>query len=194
MRVKGASGEEILRGLLAAEAVLERAGITASRQAAEGMFALEGWDISGFPDDGQPTEKEDKAAQIWMEAQLAALEACCAGWSAEKRPAAADLELPTDPEAQLADRAIALAKLRALTEAEDGNGEFMDSAAGTLAWSVAAALDEFLARDLVSDVTVAFTTLALAGFHPDEPIEPKRKAVLDAIEALEKAIEKPTAQ
>ncbi|MER8944489.1 hypothetical protein [Mesorhizobium sp. M0701] len=45
-----------------------------------------------------------------------------------------------------------------------------------------------------SRVTVAFTTLALAGFHPDEPIEPKRKAVLDAIEALEKATEKPTAK
>ncbi|MER9236907.1 hypothetical protein NKI56_33790 [Mesorhizobium sp. M0622] len=56
LRVKGASREEISRGVLAAEAVLERAGITAE-EAAEGMFALEGWDISGFPEDGQAADR-----------------------------------------------------------------------------------------------------------------------------------------
>jgi hypothetical protein len=34
-------------------------------------------------------------------------------------------------------------------------------------------------------VTVAYSPLAGAQFTPDEPIEPKRQAVLDAIDALE---------
>ncbi|RAZ72442.1 hypothetical protein [Mesorhizobium atlanticum] len=45
--------------------------------------------------------------------------------------------------------------------------------------------DSSKAQQLVSAVTVAYTSLSLAGFHPDEAIEPKRQAVLDAIDALE---------
>ncbi|WP_146172618.1 hypothetical protein [Mesorhizobium helmanticense] len=88
----------------------------------------------------------------------------------------------------------ALAKLRLLTDAADGNGEFLDSDVGTLAWRVAADLEDNngVERDLVGDVTIAFTALILSRFHPKEPIEPKRKTGHDAIDALEKATDEPT--
>jgi hypothetical protein len=95
-----------------------------------------------------------------------------------------------DPATQLADRPTALAMLRALTAAQDGNGEFMNSQIGILADRLAVDVDN--PRDLIAAVTVAFTRLELAGFHPDEPIEPKRQAVYDAIDALEAATEMPT--
>ena len=47
--------------------------------------------------------------------------------------------------------------------------------------------DEIQARDFVARVTIAYTTLAMAGFYPGEPIEPKRLAILEAIDALERA-------
>ena len=103
------------------------------------------------------------------------------------------MELLTDPETQLADRVTALAKLRGYAEAEDGKSEYMNDDDSILAWRVADELDDVVvARDLVAAVTTAFTTLQLIGFHPDEPVEPKRQAVYDAINALEAATEKPT--
>ena len=59
LRVKGASTDEIARGTAAAEAVLERGGITAE-QAARGAFALEGWDLHGFSEDETPRKKRLK--------------------------------------------------------------------------------------------------------------------------------------
>ncbi|MER9301943.1 hypothetical protein [Mesorhizobium sp. M0496] len=50
------------------------------------MFALDGWDIKGFPEDDKPTEDKDQAATVWLEADEAAAAACCAGWLAEKVP------------------------------------------------------------------------------------------------------------
>ncbi|MER8369022.1 hypothetical protein [Mesorhizobium sp. M1378] len=63
-----------------------------------------------------------------------------------------------------------------------------------MAWLVAADIDDDsgMMRDLVGNVTIAFTVLSLSRFHPEEPIEPKRKAVHDAIDALEKATVKAT--
>lgn len=46
---------------------------------------MEGWDIKGFPEDDKPTEDEDRAAAVWMEADKAAA-ACCAGWPEDKVP------------------------------------------------------------------------------------------------------------
>lgn len=192
LRIKGASSDDISRGTAAAEAVLERAGISAE-QAAYGAFAIEGWDIRGFHEDEEPPEAAYAAAQLWADAERAAIEACCAGWPEDKKPMTADMGLLTDPEIQLADRATALSKLRAHAEVEDGKSESMNGDDCILAWRVAEELDDvFVARDLVAAVTIAFTTLQLIGFHPDEPIEPKRKAVHDAINALEKATEKQT--
>jgi hypothetical protein len=144
----------------------------------------------GFPADQEPLEVEYAAADVWYEANKAALQACCEGWPEEKRLRALGLELLVNPDAQLADRDTALAKLRALTEAENGGGEFMNSEIGMLADALAVDLDN--PRDLIAALTIAFTTLELSGFHPDEPIEPKRQAVYDAINALEAATEKTT--
>jgi hypothetical protein len=161
-----------------------------AEQAADGAFAIEGWDEMGFPADQEPSEVEYAAADVWYEANKAALQACCEGWPEEKRLRAVGLELLVNPDAQLADRDTALAKLRALTEAENGGGEFMNSEIGMLADALAVDLDN--PRDLIAALTIAFTTLELSGFHPAEPIEPKRQAVYDAINALEAATEKTT--
>ncbi|TJV21109.1 MAG: hypothetical protein E5Y04_28830 [Mesorhizobium sp.] len=189
MRARGASPEEIQRGLEAAKTVLDRAGVTAE-QAAGGAFAVEDWDEMGFPADQEPSEMEYAAADVWYEANTAALQACCQDWPQEKRLRAFGLELLTNPEVQLADRDTALAKLRALTDVEDGRGEFLNSEIGMLADALAVDLDN--PRDLIAALTIAFTTLELSGFHPDEPIEPKRQAVYEAIDALEAATAMPT--
>jgi hypothetical protein len=44
--------------------------------------------------------------------------------------------------------------------------------------------DRWKAKELVDNLTIAFATLALAEFHPDEPIGPKRQAAISAIDAL----------
>ena len=85
LNVESATHQEIERGIAAAEAVFARAGITAL-QGAEGLFALEGWDIKGFPEDDKPTEDDDRAATVWLEADEAAAAACCADWPEEKVP------------------------------------------------------------------------------------------------------------
>lgn len=191
MNARGATPEEKQRGLDAAQAVLDRAGITAD-EAADGAHAVEDWDDMGSPDQ-EPPEEVCAAADVWWEASKAAMEACCAGWPDEKRLHVNGLELVHDPETQLADRVTALAQMRAIIEDEDGRNEYHDDRIFLLALAATAEMaDGNKARDLVNEVTVAYTPLALAGVTPDEPIEPKRQAVLDAINALESATEKPT--
>ncbi|PTE06575.1 hypothetical protein C9427_30575 [Mesorhizobium helmanticense] len=68
------------------------------------MFAIEGWDIRGFPEDDAPSDAAHMAAQIWSDAEDAAVEACCAGWTDDKKPVTSVMELLEDPETQLADR------------------------------------------------------------------------------------------
>ncbi|MES0100504.1 hypothetical protein [Mesorhizobium sp. M0019] len=92
LNIQGATSQGLALGIAAAEAVFARAGITAL-QGAEGLFALKGWDIKGFPDDDKPTEDEDLAAAVWMEADKAAAAACCAGWPEEKVPRHQVMEL-----------------------------------------------------------------------------------------------------
>ncbi|RUX96598.1 MULTISPECIES: hypothetical protein [unclassified Mesorhizobium] len=192
MQARGAMPEEKQRGLEAARAVLYRAGITAE-EAAEGAFALEGWDDMGFLEDQEPSEAEYAAADVWYQANNAALQACCKSWPDEKRVHAIGLQLLTNPEEQLADRDTALAKLRAIIQAEDGRNEYNDERVFLLALAATAEmLNGTLAQDLVTAITVAYTPLSYAGFTPDEPIEPKRQAVFDAIDALGAATEKPT--
>jgi hypothetical protein len=60
LSVPGASPEEIARGIAAAESALERAGFTAE-EAADGVFALEGWNINAFPEDGLDDRAGDAA-------------------------------------------------------------------------------------------------------------------------------------
>ena len=185
MDARGATPEEKQRGLAAARAVLERIGIDA-QEAAEGSYAVEGWDDMGFPPDQEPSEEEYVAAEAWWAASNAAIEACCQGWPDEKRSRVNGLQLLDDPETQLADRATALAQMRAIVQAEDGKGEFHDDRPFRLALAATAEMaNGSEARKLINAVTIAHTSLALAGFTPDEPIEPKRQAVFDAIDALE---------
>ncbi|TPN50219.1 hypothetical protein FJ976_16075 [Mesorhizobium sp. B1-1-9] len=85
LEIKGASPDECGRGIEAAEAVFATAGISAE-QAADGMFALEGWDDASFAPDEEPAAEEDGAAGVWMEANKAAIAACCADWPAGAVP------------------------------------------------------------------------------------------------------------
>jgi hypothetical protein len=92
LAIKGASAEDMQRGIEAAEKVFATAGISAE-QGAGGMFALEGWDVASFRKDMQPTEDEDYAASVWMEANKAAIAACCPSWPADEVPRHLLLEL-----------------------------------------------------------------------------------------------------
>ncbi|TPJ30148.1 MULTISPECIES: hypothetical protein [unclassified Mesorhizobium] len=132
MDARGATPEEKQRGLAAARAVIKQSGLTAEK-AAEGSFAVEGWDDMGFPPDQEPSEDEYAAADVWWAASNAAIKACCEGWSDEKRSEVRGLQLLHDPETQLVDRVTALARLRAIIQAEDGKNEFYDERVALLA-------------------------------------------------------------
>ena len=89
--VEGATKEEVRRGLNAALEVFDKAKMH-PQIAAQGMFALEGWDIQGFPDDGL-SDEESAAADVWMEAEQAAIDACCADWPSDRERPSGALEL-----------------------------------------------------------------------------------------------------
>lgn len=95
IRVEGAQPEEIVRGLLAAKNVFDKAGVTPD-QAATARFVVEGWDIRGFT--GKVPEEELAICTVWDEADQAAVQACCSGWDADKIPSSADLELVGEPQ------------------------------------------------------------------------------------------------
>ncbi|RWQ62417.1 hypothetical protein [Mesorhizobium sp.] len=84
-----------MRGLLAAQDVFDKAGVTPD-QAATARFIVEGWDIRGFT--GKVPETELAICTVWDEADQAAVLACCAGWAADKVPNSADLELVREPQ------------------------------------------------------------------------------------------------
>ena len=69
----GASDADKLRGVAAAQAFLDRAGVTPF-EAAAAAFKQEGEveDISNL---------EGEHAELWREAQSVALKACCEGWA-----------------------------------------------------------------------------------------------------------------
>ena len=92
IHVDGATAEEFERGVAAAQAVFDSAGVTA-HEAATAHFARDGWDLGGREGDG-PSDAVMERAAIWHEANLAAVQACCATWSAI--PESADLEVHID--------------------------------------------------------------------------------------------------
>jgi hypothetical protein len=92
--VEGATEEELRRGIAAAQAVFDAAGVT-PLEAATSEFRVEGDTLRRLSYDseeearsigGPPeaTERQYRIAGIWRQADLAAVEACCAGWT---RPA-----------------------------------------------------------------------------------------------------------
>lgn len=95
IRVEGAQPEEIVRGLLAAHDVFDKARVTPD-QAAMARFVVEGWDIRGFT--GKVPEEELAICTVWDEADQAAVQACCAGWATDKVPSSAELELAREPQ------------------------------------------------------------------------------------------------
>lgn len=178
--VATATQEELGRALAAASAVFAKAGIS-PEVAAAGRFELEGFDIGGFH--GKLSSDACDAAFVWMEAESAAGEAASENWTSDRLPPDVTLALVYDPDAQFADRAKALTMLREMANSSERNDRD-----GTLAWIVVDHLaDRWKARELVDNLTIAFCTLWLSSFHPDEPIEPKRHAVFAAIDALEAA-------
>lgn len=102
LHVEGATEAEETRGLEAAAALLMRAGVDPA-DAASGHFAREGWDMRGFPEnDPGFTDEDAKNAALWDQAALAALEACCADWPADRPRPEVELEFILDDEAKAA--------------------------------------------------------------------------------------------
>jgi hypothetical protein len=89
------SPEEIVRGLLAAQEVFDKSGVTPD-EAATARFVVEAWDVSGFV--GKAPEAELAICTVCDEADEAALAACCSGWDSDRVPESADLELVTPPQ------------------------------------------------------------------------------------------------
>jgi hypothetical protein len=88
--VEGATPDEIERGIVAAKAIFHRARVT-PEAAADGRFAVEGWDDRGF--EGAISAEDLDLHALWDEADQAALQACCAGWETRRKPASSNLEL-----------------------------------------------------------------------------------------------------
>lgn len=185
LRVQGASGDELARGIAAAEEVFARANISSER-AAEGYFAMGAWlEFGDVPDDQISAVRDSMAAKVWDNAVIAARDACCAGWPSEKIPASVELGLIDGSTANL-DRSAAVDLLRRIAR-EDASSEEFDTRPGKMAEHVASGLDDLLlAQRLVDGVTVAHSALDMAQFER-KPIEPVRKAYLDAVDALERA-------
>lgn len=95
IHVQGAQPDEIVRGLLAAQEVFDKADVTPD-QAATARFVVEGWDIKGFPEPAP--EAELAICGVWDEADQAAVRACCTGWSPDRIPDSASLELVREPQ------------------------------------------------------------------------------------------------
>ena len=83
IHVTGATPEELERGVAAAQAAFDAAGVT-PYEAAAAYFKMTG-------EQEELSEQEGRAADAWDEADVAAAQACCAGW--EVAPSRADLEL-----------------------------------------------------------------------------------------------------
>ncbi|TIV59105.1 hypothetical protein [Mesorhizobium sp.] len=81
--IENATSEELSRDIAAAQAVFARSGVSVE-DAMSGMFALELWDLKGFPPNDEPGKEEDAAASVWFQAERAACEACSAGWPEDK--------------------------------------------------------------------------------------------------------------
>jgi hypothetical protein len=81
LQIEGASPEETSRGLAAAQAVFEKAGVTAGK-AYWAICELESADDLGWVDK-VPSEAIEYM-HVWEEAERAAIEACCAGWQSNR--------------------------------------------------------------------------------------------------------------
>lgn len=76
IEVKGASTEDLARGLEAAAAVLTAGGVS-PQQALMAHWLREGWKELGSPEAPRPPAATLLAASLWVEAERAAAQACC---------------------------------------------------------------------------------------------------------------------
>ncbi|CAH1658821.1 conserved hypothetical protein [Hyphomicrobiales bacterium] len=89
--VPGATDEELMRGLHAAAAVFREQKVS-PLAALDGFFALEGWtDTCGLI---PYSEENDRAIDVWHEADKAAVDAICANWPFDReRPESSGLDV-----------------------------------------------------------------------------------------------------
>lgn len=90
LNIPDATEDELRKGLAAARRVFDTAGVHPVA-AAEGWWALEGWDDSGFA--SEISEEDDANAAVWADAQEAAIAACCEGWDESRKPKGFVLEI-----------------------------------------------------------------------------------------------------
>ncbi|MBW6397021.1 hypothetical protein KPL78_04135 [Roseomonas sp. HJA6] len=72
--IDGASPDQVACAEQALRDLFARRGVSAL-QAAEGAFAIEGWDISDFAEEAEPSAGETDAAMAWLDAPGVAYEA-----------------------------------------------------------------------------------------------------------------------
>lgn len=100
LTIEGATEDETMRGLHAAMAVFEKAGIN-PYDAAGGVQARERWDAAGFPENDEIfSEQDGREAAVWDDAVEAAFKACCADWPADRPREGDGLEVFLDEEAK----------------------------------------------------------------------------------------------
>jgi hypothetical protein len=79
LTVDGASTGDLERGLRAAMRIFETADVS-PQAAARASFDMEGWSVShGDADERVPPAGTEAKANLWFEAEEAALAACCEG-------------------------------------------------------------------------------------------------------------------
>ncbi|CAH1661560.1 conserved hypothetical protein [Hyphomicrobiales bacterium] len=89
--VPGATEEEVTRGFNAAVEVFLKHKVS-PLASLDGLFARDGWSDSGglIPFD----EEDERAIEVWQEADRAAVDAICANWPADReRPASSGMNI-----------------------------------------------------------------------------------------------------
>ncbi|CAM5659517.1 hypothetical protein MAUB1S_11488 [Mycolicibacterium aubagnense] len=180
----GASSDEIVRALMAASEVFDKASVTPV-QAKHGMERLERWDDRGMKENDRGLRKKDDwRAGLWMKAEKAGMEVLSKEHPAAEVARRFEMSL-VDMTRRAPDRLTAIDVLRKVAMS-DTSLERNAGGVATLCEQLTENMeDDFAARELMSAVTIAHTNIALAKFEPGKPVEPLRKAMLDAIDKLQ---------
>lgn len=88
--IAGAAPDEIQRGLMAARAVFDKAGIS-PREGDEARAAL--WERGSRLRSRREAAETSARYAVWARAERAAIDACCAGWQPERRPTTIVMDL-----------------------------------------------------------------------------------------------------
>ncbi len=180
----GASDDEIVRALLAATEVFERVSVT-PYQASHGMDRLEAWDDRGLKEHDRKLRKKDSwRAGLWLHAEEAGIASLSKVYPPDEVIRKFDMQL-IDMADWAPDRATAVEALRSIANADCDFDRNMRRVAALCEQLTDQLTDDFAARDLMADVTIAHTSLSLAKFDHGRPVGPLRQAMLAAIDRLE---------